>query len=184
MAVTGHGGFNFARGVTVDGDLVLGGGEEDDAADLGEAESGADIEGTEDGLDGHGGGSEFADQGAEEFVDVLQSGASGCFLAFGGGAEGAVFEDCVLAAIAFDNAIARWAGGGGIQAENADVAVCGVGVIHGLVVYGDCGRRGRFFVVEKCGVVTTDRKNRIGVNFGNLAEMGRSMLRPYMRLRN
>src|SRR5438477_83365 len=143
MAVAGDGGFYLAGRIAVDGDFVLGGGEEDYAADFGEAQGSADIEGAEDGFDCHGRGGKFANQRAEQLVDVLESSAGGFFLAFGGGPEGAVTEHYVLATIAFDDAVARRAGGGGVETQDAYVPVCGVGMIHGFVVYGEGNGDGR-----------------------------------------
>ena len=94
-------------------DFVLGGGQEDHAANFGEAECGADVEGAENGFDGHRCGGKFSDQRAEKFVNILKRSAGGFFLAFRGGAEGAVAENYVAAAIAFDDRVARRAGEAG-----------------------------------------------------------------------
>lgn len=43
VAVTGDASFYFARGIAVNNDTALGGGQEDDAADFGETERGAHV---------------------------------------------------------------------------------------------------------------------------------------------
>jgi len=58
-------------------------------------------------------------------------------LAFGGGAKGAATEHYMLATVAFDDTVARGAGGGGVESQDAYVPVCGVGMIHGFLVYGE-----------------------------------------------
>jgi len=65
VAVTGDTGFYFTRRIAVDGNAVLGGRKQDDAANFREAKSGAHVEGGEDGFDGEGIGSEFVEQMAE-----------------------------------------------------------------------------------------------------------------------
>ena len=73
VTVARHGSFDFARGVAVHGKIVLGGGEQDDTADFGEAQGGADIERAEDGFDGEDCGREFGDQRTQALVNILQS---------------------------------------------------------------------------------------------------------------
>jgi len=119
IAVASYGGFHFAGRVAVDGEIVLGGGEQDDAADFREAEGGADVEGAENAFEGQGLRRELIDELADAGVNILQGGAEGFGVTFGGDAQGAVMEEDAAAAIAFDDAVTGGAGGGGVDAEHA-----------------------------------------------------------------
>jgi hypothetical protein len=121
VAVACDGSFDFARGVAVDGKVVLGGGEKDDTADLGEAESGADVECAKDGFNGDNRGGKFGNQRAEALVNVLQASGGGFLTAFGVGAEGAAVEHRTATAVAFDDPEASGACNGGVNTQDPDV---------------------------------------------------------------
>ncbi len=117
-------------------DTVLGGGQQDDAADFGEAQRGPDVQGGEDRLDGDDRWREFFDEAAEEGVNVLESRAGEFLLAFGFDAEGTVVHHFVPATVAFDNAVAGGSCGGGVDTEDAEAGICGMYRNHRMTVYG------------------------------------------------
>lgn len=118
VAIAGDAGLHFAGRIGIDGDAVLLGREEDDTADFGEAQSGAHVQGGENGFDGHGGGLKLFDQLAKQGMDVLQASAGRGFTAFRGHLKRAIAKRAEMAAVGFDDAIARGAGGSGVNAED------------------------------------------------------------------
>jgi len=119
MTVAGHTRFDLAGRIAADGQTGLLGGEKHNAPDFGEAQGGANVESGKHGFDGHDLGLKFADQAAEQLVDVMEDGPLGRLLAFGGHLERAVVENAALAAEHFDDGVAGRAGSGGIDTENA-----------------------------------------------------------------
>jgi hypothetical protein len=144
MTITGDRGFHFARGVAMDGKIVLRSSQKDYSTDFGEAEGGANVERAEDGLDCHCCGREFLDQIAQTLVNILQARACRFLAAVGVGAEGTIVEHGAPATVAFHNAEASGSGGGGVYTQYADMPAGLLLNVHGVVVYGEARRWGRF----------------------------------------
>jgi len=136
MAVTSNRSFYFARRIAVNGDAVLGGRKQYDASDFGEAQRGTHVESRKDRLNGHHGRREFLDESAEEGMHVLERGTGELLLPLRFDAEGAIVDHFMAAAIAFDDAVAGWSRGGGIDAKNAEAGIRAVCRDHRLTVYG------------------------------------------------
>jgi hypothetical protein len=121
VTVSGDGSLNFAGGVTENFNVVLRGGEKDDAANFGETQSRFYVESGEDGFDGDHVRRKLANEIANERMDGLKSGSGG-FFAFFRDAQRAVMERTALAALRFDNAVTGRAGGRRINAQDAKAA--------------------------------------------------------------
>ena len=122
MAVTGYRGFDFSGSVAMNFDAVLGGSEQDDATDFGEAQSGLKIERGKNRFQGENTWRKFIDEPANQFMNSEQRGFRGLRFALASDLQGAVFQHAAVAAVAFDNAVTRGTRGSGIHAKDANAA--------------------------------------------------------------
>lgn len=72
-AVAGEGFLDFVRGILEDGNAVLGGDEEDDAACLGDSDAGSDVFGKEEAFDGDEIRLRFLKNDNERLVEFLET---------------------------------------------------------------------------------------------------------------
>ncbi len=156
MAVTSDGGFDFARSVAEDFDLMLRGSEENDAANFGEAKGGFDVQSREDRFDGDGVRRKFTNEIAEKRVNSLESRACGDLALFRN-AECAVVKDAARSAVGFDNAIAGGACGGRIDTQNSRRRDCG---IHRTQVYGEAEWCDKYFMERFAAREKPERASR------------------------
>ena len=118
MTIPGHAGFHFAGRIGADLNAVLLRSKEYNAADLGKAKGGTNIQSSENGFHGHGSGMEFLNQPGEEGVNIVEAGNGRRFLAFRWDAKCSKAEDAQATAVGFDDAIAGGARSRGVNAKD------------------------------------------------------------------
>ena len=167
MTVASDARLDLARRITAYGKPSLFRGEQDDAAYFSEAQRSAHIQGGKYGFDGHNLGPEFANQAAEQYVDVMQNRALGGPPALRRHLQRSVMKHAAIAAEHFNDSVASRAGGSWIDPKNAKTVgstVAGRALTHASK---SMSKRGGFQVV-----VSMENKRKMAtIRAGTVAGM-------------
>lgn len=124
VSIAGHTGLHLAWRITANGNVALGGGEQNHPSNFSQLERRFDVERGENGLDRNSVRLELLDQIAQQRVNFTETlwkmlRPSAC------GAQCSESQHPAVAAVAFDHSVSGGAGSGGIDAEHAKETTVG-----------------------------------------------------------